>query len=160
MKISATDDVSGLASIHYTTDGSNPTALSPLYTTALKLTTTKWVKLRAYDIAGNAGPVIAKLVKVDNMAPTAKLTPPVQALGTPHPATGNLTLKVSAKDAQSGITKVKFFIDGHLKATKTHGPFSYVWNASKAKKGAHKVTIKVVDAAGNSISRSIKVTVY
>jgi hypothetical protein len=41
-----------------------------------------------------------------------------------------------------------------------NGPFSYTWAAGNAKKGMHILTVKVVDAVGNSISRSMKIVVH
>ena len=158
--VDAGTQCSGLASIHYTTNGSTPTAASPVYTSALKLTSSRWVKFRAYDKAGNVGPLVATLVKVDNTAPTVKITSPtVQSLSANLPVTATLRLSASAKDAQTGIAKVEIFVDGHLVATPHKAPFAYVWAVGHAKKGAHKLSVRVTDKAGNRTVKSITIVV-
>ena len=39
--------------------------VEPVYTSALTLSASRWMKFRAYDSAGNVGPVVATLVKVN-----------------------------------------------------------------------------------------------
>ncbi|EBP5561714.1 hypothetical protein XR19_24925, partial [Salmonella enterica] len=60
---------SGLASTHYTTDGTDPTLASPTYTTALSMTSTATVKFRSWDKAGNVEATQSQLVTVDATAP-------------------------------------------------------------------------------------------
>jgi len=52
--LSATDTGSGVASTHYTTDGTTPTLSSPTYTGAFSLTSSSTVQYRSWDNAGNA----------------------------------------------------------------------------------------------------------
>ena len=146
---------SGVAAIHYTTDSSTPTLSSPLYTSALTLTASRYIKLRAFDQAGNAGPVIVQQVKIDHLAPAVTIT----AGRVGSQSTGNVRVKASGKDSQSGVTKLEVFVDGHRVATKRTGPFVYTWIAAHAKKGAHKLTVRVTDKAGNRSTRSIRVVV-
>ena len=90
----------------------------------MNLSAGRWVKVRTYDNAGNASPVVADPVKIDNTAPTLNITSPT--IGSLSLHTGNnVKLQASTKDKQSGITKFKVFVDGNLVATKVHGPFSY-----------------------------------
>ena len=60
--LSATDGGSGVSSIHYTLDGSTPTTSSPTYTAPFVLTSTKTVRFRAWDRAGNASSVGSQTV--------------------------------------------------------------------------------------------------
>jgi hypothetical protein len=48
--------------VHYTTDGSDPTMLSPLAVVPLLLTNTAEIKARAFDASGNASPVATTYV--------------------------------------------------------------------------------------------------
>ena len=54
--LSANDGGSGVAAIRYTTDGSDPTALGPLYAGAIAVTSTTTVKFRAWDAVRNVEP--------------------------------------------------------------------------------------------------------
>ena len=75
--LTATDADSGVAAIRYTTDGSDPTTSSPLYTTPFTVTATSTVKYRAWDNAGNLEPTNSQQIQVAT-------TPP----GSPAPSGG------------------------------------------------------------------------
>jgi peptidoglycan/xylan/chitin deacetylase (PgdA/CDA1 family) len=62
--LSPTDRGSGVASTHYTLDGSTPTQSSPTYTRQIPLSATTIVKYRSWDSAGNAGAVQTKTILV------------------------------------------------------------------------------------------------
>jgi polysaccharide deacetylase/chitobiase/beta-hexosaminidase-like protein len=62
--LSATDAGSGIASTHYTTDGSTPTLSSPTYTGAFPLTSSATVKYRSWDNAGNAEPTESQAIQM------------------------------------------------------------------------------------------------
>jgi hypothetical protein len=153
--INATDSGSGVASIHYTLDGSTPTTASPTYTAPFNLTSTATVKYRGYDVLGNAGTVNSALVHVDTVKPGVVITSPKAKAKVK----GTITFTVRATDAGSGVAKVLFYVGTKLKATDTKAGYSYSWNAKSAAKGAHKLTAKVFDKAGNSASQSITITV-
>lgn len=59
-----TDAGSGVSSTRYTTDGTTPTLSSPAYTAPVVLTSTKTIKFRAYDVAGNVEATRTQLIKV------------------------------------------------------------------------------------------------
>ncbi len=154
--LSATDTGgSGVASIHYTTNGSRPTEASPLYSGPFTLKATKTVKFAAFDRAGNRSAVRSKRVKIDRTKPIVATTAPKKN------ATVRGTVRVTAKvrDAQSKVAKVLFYIDGRLVATDTTPAFSFVWNTRTASKRRHTVTARAVDKAGNRAAQSITVTV-
>lgn len=62
--LSPTDRGSGLASTHYSLDGTTPTQSSPTYTRQIPLTATTIVKYRSWDSAGNAEAVQTKTILV------------------------------------------------------------------------------------------------
>ncbi len=62
--LSPTDLGSGVASTHYSLDGTTPTQSSPAYTGQIPLRATTIVKYRSWDSAGNAGGVQAKTILV------------------------------------------------------------------------------------------------
>jgi hypothetical protein len=69
--LSATDPgSSGLKGVRYTTDGSDPTASSPLYTGPIPVNSTTTIKFRAEDHSGNVeAPVKSQTVSVDTTPP-------------------------------------------------------------------------------------------
>ena len=78
VSLSATDNSggSGVAAIRYTTDGSDPTSSSTLYTSSFTVSATTTVKYRAWDNAGNTEATKSQLVRVDTTVPTVTLTSP------------------------------------------------------------------------------------
>jgi peptidoglycan/xylan/chitin deacetylase (PgdA/CDA1 family) len=62
--LSATDPGSGVASTHYSLDGTTPTQSSPTYTGQIPLTATTTVEYRSWDSAGNAEAVHTKTILV------------------------------------------------------------------------------------------------
>lgn len=118
----ATDDGSGVASTHYTTDGSDPTQASPSYTGVgpqaftfhLQLDGTTTVKFRSWDNAGNAETVNTQIIR----APS-DTTPPTTTMSTdPTPCscpTSPYTLRVllTATDTGgSGVATTYYTTDG------------------------------------------------
>lgn len=92
---------------------------------------------------------------------TADTTAPVVAITSPADGasvSGVVTVTVAATD-DIGVVKAELLVDGVLSSTSTVAPFSFSWNASNVASGAHTLSVKVSDAAGNSSSDLIDVTV-
>src|SRR5207249_337580 len=98
--LSASDAQSGVASIHYTTDGSDPTLSSPTYSAPFTVSSTATVKYRAWDNAGNVEPTKSQLIQIDAVAPTVAITSPTNGSSV----TG--TVKVTATASDSGGSSV------------------------------------------------------
>ena len=145
---------SGLAAIHYTLDNTTPTASSPVYTTPLALTVSKWVKFRAIDHAGNAGAVTTDLVQIDTAKPVVTIKP-----GDHAHVTKAVTVTIKTSDAKSGVAKIGFSIDNHHITTVTKSSLSLTWHTAKLKKGRHLLTAKVFDRAGNVTIKTVTVVV-
>jgi peptidoglycan/xylan/chitin deacetylase (PgdA/CDA1 family) len=74
--LSATDNSggSGVKNIRYTTNGSNPTSSSPVYSAAIPVNSTTTIKWRAEDNAGNVeSPVRSQLISIDTAKPTSAI---------------------------------------------------------------------------------------
>jgi N-acetyl-beta-hexosaminidase len=159
--LSATDTQSGVASIHYTTDGSTPTLSSPTYTAPFTVTATTTVKFRAWDTAGNVGAIGTQLIQLETVAPTVTITSPTSGATV----TGNVKLAATASDNSggSGVAQVSFYVDNQLigtATTATKGSYSVTWNTKKTTKGQHTLTAVARDVAGNSqTSAGVVVTV-
>jgi peptidoglycan/xylan/chitin deacetylase (PgdA/CDA1 family)/plastocyanin len=146
VSLSATDTGSGVAAIRYTTDGSDPTASSTLYTGPFSVSATTTVKDRAWDVAGNAEPTKSQLIQVDTVAPSIRITSPRN--GTT--VTGIVRIVASAADGQAGVASVSFYVDGSLVRRATRSPWQARWNTKKSRGGRHVLRAVATDRAGNS----------
>jgi hypothetical protein len=68
-------DADATAKIHYTVDGSAPTAASPVFTGQLQVTAAQTIQALAVDPAGNAGPIAAFAFTITPPAPPAPSAP-------------------------------------------------------------------------------------
>lgn len=149
--MSATDRGSGLASTHYTLDGSDPTLSSPTYTGAVTLNTgTTTVKFRSWDNKGN---VEATKTQVIQVAPAPDTTPPTTTIacdGTACASTnynGGVTVTLTATDnvGGQGVDKTYYTLDGSgptTSSTAYTGPFMLAGNTT--------VKFFSTDLAGNA----------
>jgi peptidoglycan/xylan/chitin deacetylase (PgdA/CDA1 family) len=153
--LTASDDLSGVAVIRYTTDGSVPTATSTAYTTPFTISSTSVVSYRAWDNAGNVEAARSQQVRLDSTAPTVAITSPTDG------AIVKDTVKVqaTATDSQSGVASVSFYVDGTRVAVVTSSPYQFSWNVKKVSAGTHTLTALATDVAGNTrMSSAVSVT--
>ncbi|MCW1908839.1 MAG: Ig-like domain-containing protein [Candidatus Saccharibacteria bacterium] len=90
----------------------------------------------------------------DTAAPTVSLLTPTAGATV----NGSVSVSASATDAV-GVVKVEFLVDGVLKTTDSTSPYTYNWDSSSSADGTRTLTAKAYDAAGNSNTSSIAVTV-
>jgi peptidoglycan/xylan/chitin deacetylase (PgdA/CDA1 family) len=148
--LTATDVGSGVASIRYTTDGSDPTTSNGiLYLGQFPVPYTTTVKYRAFDNASNAEAVNTQLIRVDTTAPAATLTSPADGATL----SGTVTLTASASD-NNGIARVDFVVDGLTVGTDAAAPYSVDWDTQSVSDGQHSIVARAVDVAGNTTDSS------
>jgi peptidoglycan/xylan/chitin deacetylase (PgdA/CDA1 family) len=149
VSLTATDGGGGLSATRYTLDGSDPSPSSPQYTSPFTLTTTTTVKFRSYDAGGNAEAVRSQQFKIDAVPPTAAISSPAD--GTTVIA-GDLTVKVNATDAGSGISGVELFVDGDYRdySRSSSSPYQFTLAKGTLSLGTHKLKALVSDLLGNS----------
>jgi peptidoglycan/xylan/chitin deacetylase (PgdA/CDA1 family) len=152
--LSATD-VSGVAAISYTTDGSDPasSATQVTYSAPFSVGATTTVRYTATDNASNTAPTQSQTVTVDTTPPTVTITSPTA--GTT--VSGNVKVTATASDS-SGIAKVTYYVDGVLLGSSTSAPYQVPWNPNKVAKGNHVLVAEAQDGAGN-VARSAPITV-
>jgi subtilisin family serine protease len=88
-------------------------------------------------------------------------TPPNVNFSSPSAGatvSGTLSVQVGASD-NVGVTSVNLSVDGVLLGGDTTAPYSFSWNTAAAANGTHTLTATAQDAAGNTSSASISVTV-
>jgi hypothetical protein len=94
-------------------------------------------------------------------AVAADSTPPSVAWSTPtNGATvaGNVTLSATATDAV-GVVKVRFWAGATYLGYDMVAPYSRTWNTAPLQNGRYTLTTEALDAAGNSVKKTITVTV-
>lgn len=110
----------------------------------------------AVDSAGNSATssVSVTVNNGDTTAPTVTLTAPSNGSGL----AGVVTITATAAD-NVGVVSVSFYCDGALVATDTASPYFYNWDTTTVADGAHTLSAIGKDAAGNSATSSVNVTV-
>lgn len=111
----------------------------------------------AYDAAGNTGSSSHVSVSVKN---TPDLNPPKVSIKSPladSKLAKKTTVSATASD-DNGVTKMEVYVDGLLKTTVSSASLSWSWNTANVTAGAHVITTKAYDAAGNVGATSL--TVY
>lgn len=111
---------------------------------------------KAYDAAGNVGTSSSVSVTIGN-----DTTPPVISgfnLTNGMTVSGSrMTVSASATDNQS-VSKISLTIDGAEVSIAYGSSVSYNWSLRKTANGAHNVTVRAWDAAGNTASKTVTVT--
>lgn len=114
------------------------------------------LSVQAYDAAGNKGtsPSVVVSIGNDGIAPT------ISSFNLADGMTVSPSKQVVAATAtdNQGVAKTSLVIDGKEVAVALGGSLSYNWNTRKLAKGAHVVTVRVADNAGNLANKSV--TVY
>ena len=106
VSLNATDAGSGVAQIHYTTDGSTPTASSGnLYLTPFTLAVSSTVRYRAFDNAGNAEPVNSKTIRIDTTPPVLTV-PSSPTVATTSSAGATVKYTVTATDPDDAVSTI------------------------------------------------------
>jgi chitodextrinase len=92
----------------------------------------------------------------DTISPTVSITAPTSGSTVSGAA---VNIAANAADAV-GVTRVDFLVDGVVKGNDTTAAYAYSWNTSTVTNGAHTLTAKAYDAAGNvGTSTAVSVTV-
>jgi poly(hydroxyalkanoate) depolymerase family esterase len=72
---------------------------------------------------------------------------------------GAVAIHATAAD-NAGVAKVEFYVDGRLLASDVTPDYQAIWDSSQAANGAHALTAKAFDAAGNAaVSATVTVNV-
>ena len=152
MTLAATDTGSGVASTHYTTDGTDPTLSSPTYTGAFNVngaTSSTTVKFRSWDYAGNAEAVDTQVIQAPpDTTPPATTIACNGAACTTASYVGSVTVTLSATDTGgSGVDKTYYTTDG---STPTTSSTVYSGAFTLNTPGTYNVQFFSTDKAGNA----------
>lgn len=154
-------DASGISKVDFIIDGTTvSTDTTAAYSYSWNTTTatngSHTIQAKAYDTAGNTATSSTVTVTVNNQ--TADTTAPTISAFTASPTTATVgatvTLSATATD-NVGVTKVEFYDGSTMLNSDTSSPYSYAWNTTSATTGAHSMTAKAYDAAGNVKTSSV-----
>ena len=148
--LTATDTGTGVASTHYTTDGSTPTLSSPTYTGPFPVAQTTTVLYASWDNAGNAETAHSQTITLNQASDT---TPPATTIacngaacsGTGYTAPVTVTLSATDNPGGWGVAKTYYTTDGSTPTTSSTvytGPFTVKNNTT--------VKFFSTDLAGNA----------
>jgi peptidoglycan/xylan/chitin deacetylase (PgdA/CDA1 family) len=148
--LAATDTGTGVASTHYTTDGSTPTLSSPTYTGPFPLASTATVLYASWDNAGNAETALTQTITVQQSADTTPPTTTISCNGAACSSTGytapvTVTLTAADNPGGWGLDKTYYTTDGSAPTTSSTvytGPFTVKQNTT--------VKFFSTDLAGNA----------
>jgi hypothetical protein len=102
---------SGLKNIRYTTDGSNPTGSSPVYSSAISIGSTTTIKWRAEDNAGNVESIHSQAITIDTAEPTSSILCDGAACEPSYDHPVQVTLSGSDTGG-SALKDIRYTIDG------------------------------------------------
>jgi peptidoglycan/xylan/chitin deacetylase (PgdA/CDA1 family) len=129
--LSPTDLGSGVASTHYTLDGSTPTLNSPTYTGQIPLTANTTVNYTSWDYAGNEGPVQSQVISIQEPPDTTAPTTTISCNASPCQSTPYyqpVTVALTATDPGGwGVANTYYTTDGTTPTTSSAvytGPFT------------------------------------
>jgi hypothetical protein len=152
--LAASDSSSGVATIRYTLDGSEPTPTRGLtYTGPITVSTPTTIQYRAFDRAGNTEAVRTVKLQVDTKAPVVSLTAPTLNSIVTSPVTA-----VATATDDVGVAKVTFFLDGNSRVTTNVTPYQAVLAFPSFSQGTHTVTARAFDLAGHTTDQSVTFT--
>jgi chitodextrinase len=130
--------------------------------TNLTASTTYTYAVAAIDAAGNVSPASAPVQATTQAVPPPDTQPPMIALTAPtNRATvaGMVTISANATD-NVAVLGVQFKVDGaNLGPEATTLPYQAVWNSAAVTNGTHTLSATARDAASNSATASVTVTV-
>jgi peptidoglycan/xylan/chitin deacetylase (PgdA/CDA1 family) len=147
--LTATDTGTGVASTHYTTDGSAPTLSSPTYTGPFPVAQTTTVQYASWDNAGNAETAHTQTITLnqasDTTPPTTTIACNGAACSTGYTAPVTVTLSATDNPGGWGVAKTYYTTDGSTPTTSSTvytGPFTLKKNST--------VKFFSTDLAGNA----------
>lgn len=155
VQMSATDVLSGVASLTYKTTGalvSGPVTLNgSSFSASFNNEGETTIELTARDIAGNTGPATSLTVRIDQTNPELELSGPEEWINKPA------VVSIQATDLPSGIERIDVWAEGAGAFAKTALVGS---NVTISAEGETTVFAQARDFAGNlSLIRSVTVRI-
>jgi thermitase len=93
-------------------------------------------------------------VATDTTPPTVSLAAPLSGATV----SGSISVQANASD-DTGVASVTFSVDGVSQGIASAAPYNFSWNTASVANGSHTLKVMASDAAGNTASAQISVTV-
>ncbi|GJQ24338.1 hypothetical protein BIY37_03800 [Candidatus Brocadia sapporoensis] len=160
--ISVTDDI-GVSKVELYIEGTRYAEITAapfdfVWDTAKYPDGTYSLEARAYDFSQNMGVSAPVTITIVNNPKDA--IPPVVTITSPANnsyVVNSKKIRVTATD-NVAVSKIELYLDNMLESTVTNqDTLSYVWKTRKIGKGAHNITAKAYDVAGNMSVHTITV---
>ena len=119
------------------------------------------VTYTASDAVGNSANSSFTVTVTYIEPPPVDTTPPGVSITSPsdgETVKRKVTLSASATDA-SGISVVKFYVDGNLVSSDSSYPYKYSWNTRHTSSGLHVISAEAFDMYGNNSIDSIDIQI-
>lgn len=163
VQVSASDNV-GVSSVQLKVNGSvvGTSYTAPYnfsWNTSGLSSGTHQLSATATDAAGNTK---THTIQVGYNTPSgADITPPSVNITSPTSGSSvSNTVAVTANASDNvGVSRVSFYVDGALHSEDVSAPYSFSLNTSTLSSGVHSISATARDAAGNTNSHAIQVSV-
>jgi hypothetical protein len=167
--ITAEDEGSGVKEIHYKLDGVETVVAGDTATFTVSGDGEHNIEFWAVDFTGNEGEHFTiPTFRIDSgSAPTVAITAPEPGLylfgnkilsASKVIIIGAFTIEATASDAESGIYRVQFYLDGDIIAEDTEAPFSTY--CAEKHMGAGTIKVVAEDFAQNTAEDTLDITYY
>ena len=103
----------------------------------------------AVNLAGGSPPT-----PPDTTPPSVSITSPIAG----SVVSGAVSVQIAASD-NVGVASASLRVDGVLLGSDTTAPYSFTWNTTTLSNGTHTLATTASDAAGNTSSSSVSITV-
>ena len=133
------------ATVHYTTDGTTPTASSTTYSGPFHLTTGAAVNAIAVAPGLGNSSVVSASFSLDNTPPLVSITAPAGN----QVISATFSISASASD-NSGVASVQFLVDGASVGIAMTSPYAVALQTTMFTNSTHQLTAIATDKVGNS----------
>ncbi len=161
-------DVNGSGSFPYINASNNSSFnyhLKPDATSAINRVPTNQAPSQDIDgdnrPQGSAAEAGSDEISGDSTPPPSDTTNPTVSFSSPAKGatvSGIVNVSVTAND-NVAVTKVEFLVDKTLKLTDNSSPYNYSFDSKLLSNGTHELSAKAYDAAGNTKTETVNITV-
>ena len=99
------------------------------------------------------------ITELENQAPSVSFVSPTGNVSADGTIWNNVSIELSAADADGSVSKVELFIDGTKEAEFNSAPYTFDWDSKNVEDGAIELKATVTDNEGDVTTEAITVNV-